>query len=114
MSYDTLYLRTATVGNDIKDALRHISDFDNDFSGKNGTEYLWTEVEEHNEKFGTNYDSSMEYLLDTLQGSEEEIVTEFINTWMNHDRNYYHDYKYNIVTKSDGKVAYIALAVTCE
>lgn len=49
MSNDTLYLRTANVGKDIKEALRSISDFDADFNGENGLEYLWEEVEEYND-----------------------------------------------------------------
>jgi hypothetical protein len=54
----------------------------------------------------------MEYLLDTLSGTEEEIATQFIEEWMKHDRNYYHDYEYDIFA-DNGKVSYIALAVTC-
>lgn len=99
-----LLLMTTGVDGNIADALRSICSFDKDFNGENGLDYLWSDVDPD------KYNSNMEYLLNTLHGTEEEIADRFINEWMQYGRCYYMKYNYSIHA-CNGKVSYISLAV---
>lgn len=92
---------------DLLTALASLSDFDCDFIGENGIEYAWEETLE------AGFESNLDYLLDAVKDIENDVecVNEFIDTWMQNDRNYYHDYEVNCLTDENGKVYAIALSV---
>lgn len=89
------------------EALSIFGECDCDFNGENGIDYAWEETIE------ANFGSNLEYLLDKVKDieSDEECVNEFINTWMEKDRNYYHDYEVNCLTDENGKIYAIAFSV---
>lgn len=89
-------------------ALRNLSDFDLDFNGDNGVDYLWDEVDSN--KFGSN----MEYLISKIKSikDDEECVRIFFEEWMKHDKNYYNAYEYNTITKNGNIIAISFSAVS--
>lgn len=73
-------------------------DFDADFTGWNGIEYLWEEAE--------GYESSCDYLIDEVLNDEkyptiEDKAMKFIKEFMEHEGNYYHSCEYNIIENDD-------------
>lgn len=84
-------------------ALEIISDFDCDFNGDNGIDYLWDDAE--------GFESNLDYLLNEVKDIEEdeEVVKSFIEEWMDRDSNYYTEYSYNTITE-DGFVVAISLS----
>ena len=67
-------------------------DFDADFMGWNGIEYLWEEAE--------GYESSCDYLIDEVLNDEkyptiEDKAMKFIKEFMEHEGGYYHSCEYN-------------------
>ena len=93
---------------DLLDALRSLSDYDCDFNGENGIEYLWDEIDEN------KFDSSMDYLISEVKdiSDDEECVRYFIATWMEHDKNYYEEYQLDFIKDGEDNVIAIAFATT--
>lgn len=91
------------------DALRSLGDFDCDFNGENGIEYLWEEIDED------KFDSSMDYLLNEVKDipDDEKCVRFFIETWMKHD-SYYKEYELDFIKNEEGDVIAIAFATTTQ
>lgn len=89
------------------DALEIISDFDCDFNGDNGIDYLWEVAE--------GFESNMDYLLNEVKDikEDEEVVKRFIEQWMEMDCNYYTEYSYDTITE-DGFVTAISLSAVCD
>jgi hypothetical protein len=92
---------------DLLSALASLSDFDCDFNGENGIEYAWEETVKK------GFESNLEYLLDKVKDIKDdtECINEFFNTWMENDRNYYHDYNVDYLTDENGKIYAIAFSV---
>ena len=88
-------------------ALANIGDNDADFNGENGIEYAWEET------IANGFESNLEYLLDKVKDIKDDIecINTFIDTWMEKDRNYYHDYQVDYLTDKDGNVIVISFAV---
>ena len=79
--------------------LASVSDFDNDFTGENGEEFLWDEVD------SSKYKSNLDYMLDEVKDIEDdaEAIETFFEEWMNKD-GYYDDYEINVLTNERGQV----------
>ena len=103
MEQRTIVVDRTTLHNyeDIIPILISLCDEDWDMSGENGDEYTWDEALEN------GYDSSAEYLADTVVCNVElqnlttmaEVleasVYEFFNNWMGRD-SYYEDYAVSV------------------
>lgn len=106
--YSSLVKVEAKNRESLLDALAELSDFDCDFNGENGVDYLWKDAEEK------GFESNLDYLLDKVKNIENdaECVVRFIGEWMDTD-NYYHEYGLNYLTDDEGNIIAISLAVTC-
>lgn len=112
--------------NSLLSALTSLSDFDCDFNGENGIDYLWDEVWEANgfesqedfeskdEKAELKYESNLNWLLDEVKEIEDDAdcIETFFGTWMEHDRNYYDEYEVNYIRNKNGKVVAVSFAAT--
>lgn len=116
-------------------ALKKISNFDCDFSGENGLEYLWDEVWEANgfesledykekqeydsdededyEEIELKYESNVEWLLNEVKDIEDdgECIDTFFKIWMDKDENYYSEYEVNYIRNTKKKVVAVSVAV---
>ena len=119
-------------------ALVSLGDVDCDFNGENGLEYLWDEVwkangiedvedyenqmekyynsieeDEKQEEPVLKYESNIDWLYDYVKDIESDVecVETFINTWMEHDANYYFEYKIDYIKDENGNLVAIAFAV---
>ena len=90
-------------------ALKNLSDFDNDFNGFNGSEYLWDGVD------SKNFDSNRNYLLNEVKDikNDEECILIFFKTWMKND-DYYDMYEYNTIADKNGDVIAISFSAVHE
>ena len=86
-------------------ALESLCDFDLDFNGANGIEYSWEET------LNAGFDNNLEYVLDTVQGIENDVecVEKFVHMWMDGD-SYYHEHELNYLADDDGSVYVISLS----
>lgn len=112
--------------NSLLSALTSLSDFDCDFNGENGIDYLWDEVWEANgfenqedfesqdEETELKYESNLDWLLDEVKEIEDDAdcVETFFRTWMEHDKNYYDEYETNYIRNKNGKVVAVSFAAT--
>lgn len=98
-------LEEVKLGNreSLLNALRGLSEFDNDFNGENGDDYLWEEA--------NGFESNMEYLVNEVKNIEddEECVNTFFEEWLNHDK-YYDEWNVSVITDEKKKVKAISLA----
>lgn len=119
-------LEKVKAGNreDLLSALANFSDFDLDFNGENGLDYLWDEVwevngfeniDEYENQVNAElkYESNLEWLLDKVKDIEDdgECIETFFETWMEHDRNYYDEPEVNYIRNKKGKVIAVSFAV---
>ena len=117
-------------------ALESLSNFDCDFNGENGLEYLWDEVWETNgfesledyeekqeydsdedegyEEIELKYESNVEWLLNEVKDIEDDgdCIEAFFRIWMEHDGNYYDEYETNYIRNKNGKVVAVSFATT--
>lgn len=109
---------------DLLSALANLSDFDCDFNGENGLDYLWDEVweangfkdiDEYDNQVNTElkYESNLEWLLDEVKNIKDdgECIETFFETWMEHDKNYYDEHEVNYIRNTKGKVIAVSFAV---
>lgn len=91
--------------NDLLNALSELASMDADFSGENGSEYLWKEA--------VGFKSNADYLLNAVKDmpTDEDVINAFISGWINSD-SFYNSFKTD-VTYNNGKAECIALAVCC-
>ena len=84
-------------------ALKSLSDFDCDFNGENGNDYLWEDAE--------GYESNMDYLINEVKDIEddEECVNTFFDEWLSHDR-YYDEWNVSVITDEKKRVKAISFA----
>lgn len=130
----SLYVKLENVKagnrNSLLSALSSLSDFDCDFNGENGIDYLWDEVWEANgfknqedfeeqedeskEEIKLKYESNLDWLLDEVKEIEDDAdcIETFFRIWMEHDRNYYDEYKANYIRNKNGKVVAVSFAAT--
>ena len=89
-------------------ALAELSNFDCDFNGENGIEYLWKDAKEK------GFTSNLDYLLDKVKNieSDRECIKSFVSEWIDTD-NYYHECDLGYLTDDEGNITVISLAVTC-
>ena len=82
--------------------LRNISEFDNDFTCKNGKDFLWEEAKEYN--------SNMEYLINKVKDikDDEKCIRTFFNCWMEHDGDYYAKYQLSLILNEKKQVKVIS------
>ena len=119
------HLESVKAGNrnSLLSALTSLSDFDCDFNGENGIDYLWDEVWEANgfesqedfesqEEAELKYESNLDWLLDEVKEIEDDAdcIETFFETWMEHDRNYYDEYEANYIRNKNGKVVAVSFA----
>lgn len=85
------------------DALRSLSDFDYDFNGENGLDYLWEDA--------SGFESNMDYLINEVKDIEddEECVNTFFEEWLGNDR-YYDEWNVSVITDEKKRVKAISLA----
>lgn len=83
-------------------ALKNISEFDNDFTSKNGKDFLWKEAKKYN--------SNMEYLINEVKNIEDdkECIETFFNRWMEHDGDYYIKYQLSLILNEKKQVKVIS------
>ena len=117
---------------DLLDALSSLGEMDADFCGDNGIEYLWDEVwkangfknyedfedKVDNEDFDEDdleYETNMEYLLDTLKDieSDKKLIEIYVSYWLDND-SYYSNYNLEVIYNSKEKAECIALATMSE
>ena len=89
---------------DIVTALREVSNYDLDFNGENGPEYLWESAE--------GFDSNQDYLIDYVSQYDdaETMIKTFMDTWMEKDGHYYIRNAYNIIKNKEDKIVAICFA----
>lgn len=90
----------------LKNAMRNLAEFDNDFNGSNGPEYVDFD----------GYDSNMEAIIDKVMGmnlpNEVAIIREYVSQWLDHD-SYYEEYSLLISNKDiDKKYLSVSLVAT--
>ena len=87
----------------VKEYLLGIADYDCDFNGENGDEYLWEEAE--------GFESNAEYCLSIAEQEPtyRAMIEKFISLWMGKDP-YYYSYDVGILTEN-GKL-FISLVFT--
>ncbi len=80
----------------VSDLLMDMADFDLDFNGDNGEEYLREEAE--------GYESNAEYCLHVAknENSLSAMIEKFIHMWMGQD-GYYYDYSIEVI-EADNKL----------
>ena len=101
--------------------LSSMGDFDCDFNGENGLDYLWDEVWDDNgyedredfelqqektkEEIELRYENNLEWLLDKIKDIEDDrdCIETFFDIWMEHDR-YYEDYEVRYLCNNKGQV----------
>ncbi|HAU87301.1 MAG TPA: hypothetical protein DCW90_17995 [Lachnospiraceae bacterium] len=102
-------LEEVKVGNrkSLLNALKSLSDFDCDFNGENGLEYLWEEVD--------GFESNMDYLADKVKDIEddEDCVETFFKEWMSRDINYYKEWNVSVLTDTKKRVKAISFSTVC-
>lgn len=131
----SLYVKLESVKagnrNSLLSALSSLSDFDSDFNGENGIDYLWEEVWEANgfesledfeskyeedeyEEDELKYESNLHWLLDEVKEIEDDAdcIETFFRIWMENDSNYYEEYEVNYIRNKNGKVTAVSFAAT--
>ena len=85
-------------------ALISLSDFDCDFNGENGLDYLWEEA--------SGFESNMDYLIDKIRGikDDEDCVNSFFEEWMDNDRNYYEEWNVSVLKDTKKRVKAISFS----
>ena len=88
-------------------ALISLSDFDCDFNGENGLDYLWEEA--------SGFKSNMDYLIDKIRGikDDEDCVNSFFEEWMDNDRNYYEELNVSVLKEKKKRVKAISFSAIC-
>ena len=119
-------LEKVKAGNreDLLSALANLSDFDCDFNGQNGLDYLWDEVwkangfediDDYKNQVNAElkYESNLDWLLDEVKDIEDdgECIESFFETWIDNDRNYYDEPQVNYIRDSKKRVIAISFAV---
>lgn len=123
-----LKLESVKAGNrdSLLSALSSLSDFDCDFIGENGIDYLWDEVwkangfesqadfESKDEETELKYESNLDWLLDEVKKIEDDAdcIDTFFRIWMDHDKNYYTEYEVNYIRNKNEKVVAVSFAAT--
>ncbi len=99
-------LENVKVGNreSLLDALRSLSDFDCDFNGENGDDYLWEEA--------NGFESNMDYLINKVREikDDEDCVNSFFEEWMDNDRNYYEKWNVSVLKDTKKRVKVISFS----
>ena len=102
-------LENVKVGNreSLLDALRSLSDFDCDFNGENGDDYLWEEA--------NGFESNMDYLINKVREikDDEDCVNSFFEEWMDNDRNYYEEWNVSVLKDTKKRVKAISFSAIC-
>ena len=88
-------------------ALISLSDFDCDFNGENGLDYLWEEA--------SGFESNMDYLIDKIRGikDDEDCVNSFFEEWRDNDRNYYEEWNVSVLKDTKKRVKAISFSAIC-
>lgn len=98
-------LEEVKVGNreSLLNALISLSDFDCDFNGKNGLDYLWEDA--------NGFESNMDYLINEVRDidDDEECVNTFFEEWLNRDR-YYDEWNVSVITDKKKRVKAISFS----
>ena len=109
LMYATLEHPESRDRNDLHDALMSLAEWDNDFNGFNGDEYLWEIAE--------GYESNAEYLFDTLHKKyptdDKQLIYEFLCGWLDDD-SYYRDWTHKILIDREGNIQHIVVSVLTE
>lgn len=106
-------IKTALVKKNDKEsviqALCEISNFDNDFNGENGEEYLTDNA------LAEGFKSNQEYVCSLMENYDNlrSIIARFFEEWLDHD-NYYELYTYEIIENDKGEILAIVLAYNCD
>lgn len=98
-------LENIKVGNreSLLDALRNLSDFDRDFNGENGDDYLWEEA--------NGFESNMDYLINKVRKikDDEDCVNSFFEEWMDND-SYYEKWNVSVLKDTKKRVKVISFS----
>lgn len=93
----------------IINCLISFADFDRDFCGLNGLEF----VSDTAKKQG--FSSDLEMVVHQLKGITDvnEIIDKFFKAWLD-GNTYYKDYKYKVISLSDSKLLFISFSCVTE
>lgn len=93
----------------IINCLTIFADFDRDFCGLNGLEF----VSDTAKKQG--FSSDLEMVVHQLKGITDvnEIIDKFFKAWLD-GNTYYKDYKYKVISLSDSKLLFISFSCVTE
>ena len=98
-------LENVKVGNreSLLDALRNLSDFDRDFNGANGDDYLWEEA--------NGFESNMDYLINKVREikDDEDCINSFFEEWMDND-SYYEKWNVSVLKDTKKRVKVISFS----
>ena len=98
-------LENVKIGNreSLLDALRSLSDFDRDFNGENGDDYLWEEA--------NGFESNMDYLINKVREikDDEDCVISFFEEWMDND-SYYEKWNVSVLKDTKKRVTVISFS----
>lgn len=98
-------LENVKVGNreSLLDALRRLSDFDRDFNGENGDDYLWEEA--------NGFESNMDYLINKVReiNDDEDCINNFFEEWMDND-SYYEKWNVSVLKDTKKRVKVISFS----
>lgn len=100
----TVNVEEENAKEDIVAALREVSNYDLDFNGENGPEYLWESAE--------GFESNQDYLIDYVSqyNDAEKMIKTFMDIWMDKDAHYYIRNSYEIIKNKTGKIVAICFA----
>lgn len=125
----SLYTKLESIipGNreDLLSKLSSMSDFDCDFVGENGIDYLWGEVWKANgfadqeefmsqNKSELKYESNLDWLLDQVRPieSDKDCIEAFFRIWMEHDGSYYSEYETKCLLDENERAIAVCFAAT--
>ena len=100
----TVNVEEENTKEDIVAALREVSNYDLDFNGENGPEYLWESAE--------GFKSNQDYLINCISKYDdaETMIKTFMDNWMEKDRYYYIRNAYEIIKNKSGKIVALCFA----
>lgn len=93
------------INNTMKDVIEYLNnivdEYDDDFNGNNGEDYLLQVAKD--EGFKTNIDYSINKVMKQYEVDKDMVkaIEDFFNIWFNSDDNYFDEYDYCVYEYED-------------